>query len=551
MADAQLKKALELARLLNPHLKVDASTSSDLISELITRLEEQLKQQEEVHAISSQIHNLQEVIEDYSALRFSSKAPIEVENSPIDTLAESVNALGEKLSSATVSRSDLDNVLKNMVGLVFVMTMQGKILMVNEGVSNRLGYNEGELLGTYLSDLIEFPKDNATWFNSEEELLTYCKTKGGNTIPISLSVTAMQSKAGEIPNFVCVAHDVSDRHEAAEKLEESEYMFRNLVETMNDGVIIVDREQRIQYVNQHLLEMLGYEEAEILGKNAKETLAHEDDHEFIDQTFSQRLKGQKGRYEIQVSTKSGERLWMHLSSSPVLNAHNEVVGSMVVHSDITYRKMAEFELQGSLKEKEMLIKEVHHRVKNNLQVISSLLSLQSSTVDNDLANAILRESQNRIKSMAAIHEKLYQSKNLSSIDFQDYTEDIVHQLGISYGTDKENVRIVADVRGIYLGVDTAVPCGLILNELVSNSLKYAFPEQEEGEIKIHFRKCSSGQYVLKVSDNGIGFPESVDFRDTTSLGLQLVTTLTEQLDGEIELHRQQGTCFSIRFRIEE
>lgn len=203
-------------------------------------------------------------------------------------------------------------------------------------------------------------------------------------------------------------------------------------------------------------------------------------------------------------------------------------------------------LQDSVKEKEMLLKEIHHRVKNNLQIVSSLLSLQSTYIKDEQLREIFKESQNRIKSMSLIHEKLYKSEDLTSISFSDYVRVLAHDLVRSYGAS-DRITLTIDVEDISLGIDTAIPCGLIINELVSNSLEHAFPDGREGEITVTLRSFDSGIELI-VADNGVGIPEDVDFRNTESLGLRLVTILAEdQLQGSMSLQREGGTAFRIAF----
>lgn len=222
--------------------------------------------------------------------------------------------------------------------------------------------------------------------------------------------------------------------------------------------------------------------------------------------------------------------------------------------EIAERKLAQEQLKSSLKEKEVLLKEIYHRTKNNMQVITSLLNLQSNQIDDPRYVALFNESRNRISSMALVHEKLYRSKNLSSIDFKDYITSLANGLLTFYGTKSGNISLAINAGGIILGIDTAIPCGLIINELLSNSLKYAFPEGRSGRIFIDLKKTTAGdkvdsEYELTVSDDGIGLSEDIDIRDTKSLGLQLVTNLTmHQLRGNVELQRSGGTAFFIRFK---
>ncbi len=213
------------------------------------------------------------------------------------------------------------------------------------------------------------------------------------------------------------------------------------------------------------------------------------------------------------------------------------------------RKLAEDQIKASLKEKEVLLQEVHHRVKNNLQVISSLLNLQSEQIQEEKSRAMLKDSQNRILSMSLIHEKLYQSKDFAKIDFNEYVRELVDDLFQSYGDDAGKIALNINVGTVSLGIDSAIPCGLIINELVTNSLKYAFPGGRKGELNISLRPTNGNMIELIVGDNGVGIPEDVDFKKTASLGLHIVTMLVEgQLYGEISLDRSKGTEFKIKFR---
>ena len=224
------------------------------------------------------------------------------------------------------------------------------------------------------------------------------------------------------------------------------------------------------------------------------------------------------------------------------------------------------ELQLALKEKDVLLKEIHHRVKNNMQIVSSLLKLQCENLKDERLIDILQESQNRIKSMALIHEELYQSKDFAKIDFSVYVRALTGRLIKSYIVDPNSILLDIVVDNVFLGVDVAIPCGLIINELFSNSLKYAFPaltvkseqglennsqkvpNESKGEICINFRS-ENNKYTLIFSDNGVGLPEDLDFRNTKTLGLDLVNLLTDQIDGIIELDRSKGTAFKIVFEV--
>jgi len=219
--------------------------------------------------------------------------------------------------------------------------------------------------------------------------------------------------------------------------------------------------------------------------------------------------------------------------------------------EITERKRAETQVRASLKEKEVLLQEIHHRVKNNLQIISSLLYLHSAYINDQQTLQIFQDSQNRVRSMALIHEKLYRSSNLAQIDFAEYVRDLTDYLFRAQKANLQGIDLNIQTDTIFLDIDAAVPCGLILNELVSNSLKHAFPIGRQGEICVNLTVENDRQVILKVSDDGIGFPAELDFRATESLGLQLVNTLVNQLNGKIELDSSYGTDFKIMFNLSE
>ena len=220
-----------------------------------------------------------------------------------------------------------------------------------------------------------------------------------------------------------------------------------------------------------------------------------------------------------------------------------------LQQEIAERKQAEDRIKAALREKEVLLSEVHHRVKNNMQVISSLLKLQSAQIEDKKYTDMFRDSENRIKSMALVHETLYQSKDFANVEFNGYVETITNHLIRNSATHPDKIKLKREIEDITFGLDHAIPCGLIINELITNSLKHAFPKDREGEIKITFRSMNSDEIELTVSDDGIGIPEEMDIQETKSLGLQLVHILAEdQLEGTLELDRDGGTAFRIRFK---
>jgi PAS domain S-box-containing protein len=249
--------------------------------------------------------------------------------------------------------------------------------------------------------------------------------------------------------------------------------------------------------------------------------------------------------ELRMAKKDGMAFWAELIMTSVQDADGIPV-CHVTMNDITERKRAEEKIKSSLLEKETMLKEIHHRVKNNLTVISSLLDLQSSYLQDEKAKEMLRNSMERVSTMAKIHTMLYQSADMSRIDFGGFIRDLVSRLQQSYGIAESPVDFHVDVDDISLTIETSIPCGLILNELVTNALKHAFPEGRGGAINI-IMKAEGDQFILTVRDNGIGFPGSVDFHNPRSLGLELVSLLVRQVNGTIDLEVEGGTKFTIAF----
>ncbi|HXD91973.1 MAG TPA: histidine kinase dimerization/phosphoacceptor domain -containing protein, partial [Bacteroidia bacterium] len=255
----------------------------------------------------------------------------------------------------------------------------------------------------------------------------------------------------------------------------------------------------------------------------------------------------KSLVAVEIFNVAGNKKRYFESNYNPIKQGKETVGIAIFSRDITEKIASETELREALREKEVLLKEVHHRVKNNLQVISSILNLQTSYVkDKETAN-ILRECQNRIKTMAFIHESLYQTKDFSQINFSEYITNLVKNLFYSYDANQQKIKANFDVDTIFLNLDTSIPCGLIVNELVSNAFKYAFADGSQGFITVKLKDIGNNKIKMLVADNGKGIPASIDFKNTESLGLQLVNILTEQINGTITLDKTNGTSFEIIF----
>jgi two-component sensor histidine kinase len=232
---------------------------------------------------------------------------------------------------------------------------------------------------------------------------------------------------------------------------------------------------------------------------------------------------------------------------PVLSPHGEVQQIAVLWQDVTERKQAEARMKTSLQEKELLVKEIHHRVKNNLQVVCSLLSLQGSSIKEPETRRLFEETRDRVRSMASVHEMLYQSTDMARIDFSAYISSLANQLFSSLGVDPDRVKLLVDVLPVSLGINLGIPCGLLINELMTNALRHAFPGNRAGTITVSMQETPDHSVRLSVRDDGIGIEDGVDVETADSLGFQLVTTLVGQLNASLEVRRKGGTEFVILF----
>lgn len=348
--------------------------------------------------------------------------------------------------------------------------------------------------------------------------------------------------------FATVFDDITQRRRAEHELRETRDYLEKLFTYANAPIIVWDPEFRITRFNAAFERLTGLKAAEVRGTHLdilfppdrrEEALAHI------------RRAGAGERWEVleipiqQVNGEVRTVLWN--SATLLADDGRTVVATIAQGQDITERKQAEELNRASLREKELLLKEIHHRVKNNLQIIASMLSLQADQLPDERGLDILMESQNRIRSMALVHEKLYRTENLSKILFGDYVEDLASYLLRSYRVGNGEISLHLAAAEVFLEIDLAVPIALIVNELVANSIKHAFPGGREGTISIELSRPAVGRHVLVVADDGIGFPGDLDFRSTHSLGLQIVCILVDQVEGTIELERSSGTHFTITF----
>ena len=340
----------------------------------------------------------------------------------------------------------------------------------------------------------------------------------------------------------------NDQTKIIEAMQEFFERYEALFERSIYGIYLHDLKGKFIDANKAALNLLGYSKEEIPSLDLAALLSEDQLQKAFESIEAAAESGpQQEPVEYRLRRKDGRYVWAVVEGT-VIYREGKPYAIQGVVIDITKRKKAEEKIKASLREKEVLLKEVHHRVKNNMQIISSLFSLQSAqTRDPQIINT-LKECQNRIRSIALIHGRLYQYGDFAKVDFAEYVQNLASHLYSSYGINSNTIKLELIIKDIYLDLNTAIPCGLIINELVTNSMKHGFPDGRKGKIKIHIHSLNKGKYEMIISDNGIGLAEDIDFNETESLGLHLVNILAkDQLGGDIKLDRTQGTHFCIQF----
>jgi PAS domain S-box-containing protein len=485
------------------------------------------------------------------------------------------------MAGQDMGEPDALHVLERLNEALYIIDADGRIQFCNAAVTQLTGYSAETLLGRPSLDLYA-PEDRPAVLDRRTRAFqgepvpslpqaTLLRHDGAR-LPVELSLTSLR-REGQVVGRVAVVRDISARTRARAALRASEERFRLLVEGVQDyAIYLLDPEGRIVTWNTGAGRIKGYTAAEVLGRpfhhffppdeQARDTPA---------KLLAQAVRDGHFVGEGWRVRKDGSQFWASVVITALHGVSGELRGFAKVTRDITERRAAEqalaaanaalehrvaertaalqalnTRLETALKEKEILLKEIHHRVKNNLQVVSSLLSMQSETVQNPAIHDFVHEAERRLQAMALVHETLYQGDEVAQLPLAAYVETLSQQLAHAYGVDPGRLVLQLQVEGIILPLETAMPCGLILSELLSNCLKHAFPGGPVGDVTVTLSHTAD-HLTLRVSDSGCGFPEHVDFRHTESLGLQLVCLLTEQIEGTILLERDGGTTFTVTF----
>ncbi len=459
---------------------------------------------------------------------------------------------------------------ENARDIIFIIDMDDRIEYLNNYAAQFFGLRPEDLIGKSRESL--FPRDISDKQRLEMDMVVQngkpARSESKISFPkcemwLDTRLIPLKAKNGEIYAVMGISRDITSHINFEEVLKDSEQSLKTILYGSPIPAFVIDRDHKVLYWNKALEKFSGMGEDELIGTNEQWKAFYSEKRPCMADILVENDIGALSRWYLANYGESEfaedayqsidffpqigkEGKWLHFTAAAIKDSKSNIVGAIETLEDITELKDKEDKIKSSLKEKEVLLAEIHHRVKNNMQIISSLISLQSDYANNETTIKMFKDSKDRIRSMALIHEKLYQSNDISIIDFSDYIEVLAGRLLEFYGV-RNRIILSVDAEAMHLNIDTAIPCGLIINELVSNSIQHAFPNDKDGKITITF-KMSNGEYVLMVSDDGVGFPENIDFKNSESLGLQIVNTLTMQLGGYIELECNGGTRFKLFFR---
>jgi PAS domain S-box-containing protein len=433
---------------------------------------------------------------------------------------------------------------------IIMLDSEGRVASWNIGAERIKGYAASEIIDRHFS-VFYTPEDLE--LELPERALALARTTGkftaeglrvrkdGSRFLAYVVITPLQDNSGTLRGYAKVIRDVSTHRRFAER-------FRLVVESAPNAMVMIDSAGHIEMVNTQAERVFGYSRAELLGQPVEILVParFRNHHAGLRAIFfaapQSRPMGE-GR-DLFGRRKDGSEFPIEIGLNPIETEEGAMVLSAIV--DISDRKHKEQKIEAALEEKNILLGEIHHRVKNNLQIVHSLLDLQAARIEDPTLLDILKDSQNRIRAMALIHQTLYQSKNFAQIDFSEVLNSLVPTLVESYGVNQNKINYTIDVDTIFLSINAAIPCGLVVNELISNALKHAFPSGSGGTIAIILRQ-EGDQIFLSISDDGVGIPAHLDLEKTETLGLQLITLLASQLGAELSIQRAAPTRFLLRF----
>ncbi len=438
---------------------------------------------------------------------------------------------------------------------IFLMK-EDRFVECNDEVTNIYGYDREEILGSSPVDFSpEFQPDGSLssekaldkinkTLNGEPQIFEWKHVKKDGT-PIDVEVRLNRIDLSNEVYVQAIVRDLTEQKKAQEKLRRSEQLFRKLFLKAPGAMIMVDKQNKVQMVNQSFEDLFGYSQKELMGKDIDQIIVSEDEYDKVPKMPG--LDFPEGKFYSDVTryTKDGRKLDLLLGAIPVYLDDNPIAG-FGIYVDITEQKEYERKLKQSLDEKQVLLEEIHHRVKNNLAIISGLLQLQAFESDDETTKAVLNDSQLRIQSMAIVHEMLYKSENFIDISFETYVNKLIETMKHTLPFDHQHIDIEVDATDVSMDINQAIPCAILVNELITNAYKHAFKGRKSGKIWISLTETED-QIAVEVGDNGIGLPDDFSLEDQTSIGMNLVQNLTRQLKGELDIDKRDGTSFKVSF----
>jgi len=477
-------------------------------------------------------------------------------------LKESEEHLNKKRAEERLARSEKKYraLFELSPDYIVVLDPEGKVLDINHRLEEDSGISRVDFVG---KDANEIFQDFVGGQFNNGEILDYLRN---HTEPLEIKIEGDRGfeyievhhapiiKEGKVFAIQIIGRNITKRKNAENGLIESKKRLHDvnsyleaIINASPFAIVDLHMDGRVKSLwNPAAENIFGWKRMEVLGKPLP--FLNENKGTKYENIMHNVLSGEfKSDLELECARNDGEQIYAMMATAPLLNVDNNIQGVMATFADISDMIMAEKQIKASLEEKEVLLREIHHRVKNNLQIISSLMSLQSEYTKEPETLKMFQESKNRIRSMALIHEKLYQSGDMAHIDFGEYLKSLIEMLSTFHKEKKDDVNVNLDCEDVFLEIDTAISMGLIVNELVSNCFKHAFPLERKGEIEINLSKMSEG-YLLEVADDGVGLPEGFDLEKTGTLGLLIVQTLTMQLRGSLEIETHNRTSFCISFQ---
>jgi PAS domain S-box-containing protein len=465
------------------------------------------------------------------------------------------HSLEQSIQRSKEAAADLTRrVLDSLFAFVGMLTPDGTLIDANRSPLEAAGIELDDVVGKKFWDCYWWSYDPDIQAQLKEavervaagEVVRYdvmVRMAGDSRMTIDFMLAPLYDREGRLTHLIPSANDVSDRVASEQQLRSSEDRFRRVFDSTFDGLALVDQQGIVQLMNQRA--------CQILGNGAEPGVALQqlvDDEQRLLSALAQSygVDAESGHEAFELQRPDGEKRAVELSFSPM--AFEEGPRILVTMVDVTHQRLIQQHLRESLEEKVALLNEVHHRVKNNLQVVSSLLSLQSRQVPTELAS-YFADSQARIKAMALIHQLLYEQEDYDRIQVRLYLQRLIDLLKRSYSDRTKHVRIAfaSDVKQCFLSLEQALPFGLLVNELITNALKHAFPNEAEGNIELDLKR-QPASFVLRVVDDGIGLPDDFSFTSGTTLGVQLMPGLCAQMKGElVVVPIDQGSCFQLTF----